>query len=272
MMPRPFVPAWLNQAGLSQADFRVYCCLVARADVKTGIAWPKAETIASDCFMARRTVWKSLRSLEEKKFIRRKGKRFADSNRYQVLVPIGANEAPIEEPPIGANEAPIGAAPIGAFEAPPIGANNAPPIGAFEAPGKTTNKGNQGKVTNKNSMEAIQFATWFRSSLPDGINLKANWQQSFAKTYDDLVRIDKRQPEQIRAVCQWARSDGFWKSNFMSPGKLRKRNTDGITYFDLFAEKMKQPSPQHSNGTGKDDSKRYRPAGNHEPELIEKGF
>ena len=76
------------------------------------------------------------------------------------------------------------------------------------------------------------------------MNLKANWQQSFAESHDDLVRLDNRTPEQICEVSQWARTDSFWQTNFMSPSKLRKRNSDGITYFDVFTEKMKQPTSQ----------------------------
>ncbi len=248
MKPKPFIPAWLNQAGLSQADFRTYCCLAARADIKTGIAWPKAETIASDCSMARRTVWKSLRSLEEKKFIRKNGKRFADSNRYQVLVPIGANEAPIGEAPTVANEAPIETPPIGANEAPPIGAPFASSIGANGAPGKTTKKSNQRRVTtNENSPEAIQFAVWFKSSLPqeqqDG--LPKNWLKNYCQAYDEMIRLDKKTPEQIREVCRWARTDQFWKQQIRTPGKLRERDKQGTKYFDVITERMKQPTNGH---------------------------
>lgn len=109
----PFIPGWFDDAGLSQAEFRVYCHLCRRADNKSGIAWPKCESIMEACHMSRKTVWKALRTLEEKGFIHRVGKPFAGSNRYQVLVPsIGGNEAPNatvanrskSEPPIGANE------------------------------------------------------------------------------------------------------------------------------------------------------------------------
>jgi hypothetical protein len=78
------------------------------------------------------------------------------------------------------------------------------------------------------------------------MNLKAGWQQSFAECYDKLVRLDKRSPEEIRAVCQWARTDSFWRSNFMSPSKLRDRK-DGIQWFDVFTEKMKQPADCQAN-------------------------
>lgn len=91
------------------------------------------------------------------------------------------------------------------------------------------------------SQEGIQFAQWFKSSLPESVKLPTNWQDSFAKTFDDLVRLDSRSPEEIRQVCKWARTDNFWKSNFMSPSKLRQRNADGILYYDVFTAKAKAP-------------------------------
>ena len=246
MKPKPFIPAWLNQAGRSQADFRVYCCLVARADIKTGIAWPKADTIAADCIMARNTVWKSLRSLEECGMIRRVGKPFQGSSRYQVLTSTGANGTPIDDA-TSANEIPIEDSPTSANETPPIGANEILQSAQMDSREGITNKSNQRRVTKReNSLEGNQFAIWFKSSLPESVNLKANWQESFAKVYDDLVRLDNRKPEQIREVCRWARTDSFWKTNFMSPAKLRDRNPGGIQYFDVFAEKMK-PTGQTSN-------------------------
>jgi hypothetical protein len=98
------------------------------------------------------------------------------------------------------------------------------------------------------SQEGVQFAQWFKSSLPETVKLKANWQESFAKTFDDLVRLDGRSPDEIRQVCKWGRTDPFWQSNFMSPAKLRERNPSGIKYFDVFAEKSKpsQPTPKQT--------------------------
>ena len=112
----PFIPSWLNQAGLSQAEFRVYCCLCSRADSVTRIAYPSAESIAKDCQMAKNTVWKAIKSLESnRRLIERIGKKFGSSTRYKVLFSIGANDYPIELS-IGANEIPIEHQPIGANE------------------------------------------------------------------------------------------------------------------------------------------------------------
>jgi hypothetical protein len=113
---KPFIPSWLNQAGLSQAEFRVYCCLCSRADNATRIAYPSAESIAKDCQMAKNTVWKAIKSLESnRRLIERIGKKFGSSTRYKVLSSIGANDYPIE-PSTSANEIPIEQQPIGANE------------------------------------------------------------------------------------------------------------------------------------------------------------
>lgn len=82
------------------------------------------------------------------------------------------------------------------------------------------------------------FADWFKKLLPADIQPAGKWQEQWAKCYDDLI-ADGREPEQIAKVCQWARGDAFWGSNFMSPLKLRKKNRDGVAYFDVLAEKMK---------------------------------
>jgi hypothetical protein len=96
------------------------------------------------------------------------------------------------------------------------------------------------------SLEGVQFANWFKSSIPKEVSIKDGWQERFAKAHDDLVRLDKRTPEEIKAVCQWARTDSFWQKQFFSPAKLRTRNNDGITLWDRFSQKMKTPT---SNGS-----------------------
>ncbi len=58
--------------------------------------------------------------------------------------------------------------------------------------------------------------------------------QSWAKDFDFMIRRDKRTPERIEAVIKWAQNDSFWKSNILSPGKLRKQ-------FDALEMKMTQP-------------------------------
>jgi Helix-turn-helix domain len=238
---RPFIPSWLDDAGLSQAEFRLYCHLCRRADNKTGIAWPSYAAMIKTCGGGKTTIRRSIESLSERGLIEKLGKPFGDTCRYRILSSIVPPQGQMRDSNSSATGT-IEAGPI----VPPQDCNSSttgtpivPPQGQEGNPSKVI----QRRVSiRESSTEGIQFAQWFKSSLPESVKLQDNWQQSFAKTYDDLVTLDKRTPEQILKVSRWARTDSFWQTNFMSPSKLRKRNRDAITYFDVFAEKMKQPT------------------------------
>lgn len=91
--------------------------------------------------------------------------------------------------------------------------------------------------------EAGKFVTWFidllkQTSAPNiriTDAVRANW----ADCYDKLLRIDGRTKEEVVAVCRWARTDDFWRQNFLSPMKLRSKNRDGVLYYDVFSNRMK---------------------------------
>jgi uncharacterized protein YdaU (DUF1376 family) len=57
-------------------------------------------------------------------------------------------------------------------------------------------------------------------------------------TLDKLIRIDGYSPEHIHDVIKRARMDDFWRQNFLSILKLRKKNKDGIPYFTVFEKKL----------------------------------
>jgi hypothetical protein len=96
----PFVPAWLDDAGLSQAEFRLYCHLCRRADNQTGIAWPSYESMQVTCTLGRATVARCLGSLVKRGLIEKAGKPFGGSCRYRILAhgaaPIVTNGEPLE--------------------------------------------------------------------------------------------------------------------------------------------------------------------------------
>jgi hypothetical protein len=253
---KPFIPAWLDDLGLSQAEFRLYCHLCRRAGNETGIAYPSAETATKNCGMAKNTFWKTVERLEKRRLIERIGKKFGSSNRYRVIVPIGANGIPIETP-IVSNGMPIEDDTNRRKSDMPIVSNEilqSAQMATHQSAQMATQKGNpskgiQGRKSNKESKsfttESVQFAQWFKSSLPENTNLSANWRESFAQEFENMVRIDKRSPDEIRQVCRWARQDEFWRSNFYSPVKLRKRK-DGVQYYDILLQKMKSAKPPAS--------------------------
>ena len=89
------------------------------------------------------------------------------------------------------------------------------------------------------SLRGLAFADWFRTLLPGTMRLAPRWRENWARCYDEMIRIDRRTPEQIAAVCRWARADSFWggSGNFMSPLKLRDRKND-VQLFDRFLSAM----------------------------------
>lgn len=49
--------------------------------------------------------------------------------------------------------------------------------------------------------------------------------QKWAKHIDLLIRLDKRDPDEIRKVIEWSQQSDFWKNNILSTEKLRKQFT-----------------------------------------------
>lgn len=100
------------------------------------------------------------------------------------------------------------------------------------------------------SQEGFQFSNWFESLRPSHMKTTSAEKKKWAEDYDKLKRLDGKSKDQIKAVCKWARKDDFWQTNFLSPLKLRKKNKDGVKYFDVFETNMKTktetPKPKQS--------------------------
>ena len=58
-------------------------------------------------------------------------------------------------------------------------------------------------------------------------------------TIEKLNRIDKIEFNDIVLITQAARNDVFWKKNFLSLVKLRRKDKDKIPYWKVFKEKFK---------------------------------
>ena len=65
--------------------------------------------------------------------------------------------------------------------------------------------------------------------------ITSNW----LDTIEKMNRIDKIPFEKIVDIVRWARENDFWKTNFLSIVKLRKKNNDGTMYSVVFNEKLK---------------------------------
>jgi hypothetical protein len=202
------------------------------------------------------TIRRSIEELESRKLIEKAGKPFGGSCRYRVLSivpPEGRMDSSNSSTTGTIEPAPI--VPPQDRNSPSHGTSIVPPEGQEGYP----SKGIQRRVSNKReksperepSTEQIQFAIWFKSSLPKDQqdHLPKNWLKAWSEIHEKLVRIDKRTPEKIREVCQWARTDDFWQKQFRSPAKLRERDKQRTFYFDVFTAQMKAPMASSPNKT-----------------------
>ncbi len=58
--------------------------------------------------------------------------------------------------------------------------------------------------------------------------------QSWCRQFDLMLRVDNRDPPEVEAVIDWCQGDPFWRSNILSPKKLREK-------YDQLALKRKKP-------------------------------
>ena len=98
------------------------------------------------------------------------------------------------------------------------------------------NKSNSVKYDfSKNSIESYPhiLSLFPKRFQPKNRKQKIDW----LSVIDKLERIDGYDPRQVYYIVKKARDDDFWKDNFYSISKLRKKNKEGILYIDYFAER-----------------------------------
>jgi len=76
--------------------------------------------------------------------------------------------------------------------------------------------------------------------------------QKWAKQMDAVLRLDKRDPDEVKAVIDFAQSNSFWRNNILSVEKLRKQ------YDQLNAKRVNQRgSPYHRNSLFNQEDDEY---------------
>jgi hypothetical protein len=91
--------------------------------------------------------------------------------------------------------------------------------------------------------ESYKFAEWFYQNLLSGWHkdkVTEADKQAWAKCYSTL-QAKGYTKQTIVEVCEWAKKDDFWSTNFYTPCKLaRKSKNLGILYIDKFIEDRKR--------------------------------
>lgn len=161
---RAFIPSHLDDAGLSPAEFRVYCHLVRNAN-KEGIAWTPYRRMIEITRLSKRTIRRCIESLEvDHKLIQKIRKRFGEPCRYRLtaIVPPEGQKAASNS----ASRAPIEAAPIVPPEH-PNSATRAPSIVPPEHHKGNPIKGIHLRVSNKEEIELPFSSNEFREAWRD---------------------------------------------------------------------------------------------------------
>ncbi len=63
---------------------------------------------------------------------------------------------------------------------------------------------------------------------------KAKWLDCYQK----LIQVEKVPEHEILRIVKTFREDSFWQANFQTLLKLRKKNSEGVKYIDVFRAKM----------------------------------
>lgn len=84
------------------------------------------------------------------------------------------------------------------------------------------NNDNKNKYSsNSNEFRLSQFL--FNHIKQNNPKAKKPNLQSWSKQFDYIIRIDGRELEEIQSVIRWCQKDNFWRSNILSPKKLREK-------------------------------------------------
>lgn len=69
--------------------------------------------------------------------------------------------------------------------------------------------------------------------VPTATNHRSQY-NAWLSEIDRLMRIDKHSVDEICGLIKYMETQSFWYPNFQSISKLRRRDQDGVTYYDRF--------------------------------------
>lgn len=77
-----------------------------------------------------------------------------------------------------------------------------------------------------------KLSTYFPDDITKRLN--KNDKLKWSDTIEKLIRLDKYTKEEIEKAVKVGRNDKFWKNNFLSINKLRKKDKQGVKYIQVF--------------------------------------
>ncbi len=120
------------------------------------------------------------------------------------------------------------------------------------------------KITDPVAIElANRWETLMRANYPKIVeHMGKNYLVAWQEVFDRLIRIDKREPDEIRRLVEhcFNKERSWWANtgNIRSPIKLRERNKEKIYYYDVILEEMKHEA--HKQNSGRNGNRKGNPA------------
>lgn len=136
----------------------------------------------------------------------------------------------------------------------------------------TNNNFTNNNFTNNNLNIYMSDSTEYRLAqflynhiLKNNPNAKESNLQKWAKTFELIIRIDKRTSEDIKKIIEFSQKDEFWKCNILSPGKLREKYDQ--LYLKMISVKKDSP-PIQKKVQGEPTNKRQYDVNELERQLL----
>lgn len=111
------------------------------------------------------------------------------------------------------------------------------------------------RVYEKDSDEMILVDFFIQQIRINDEKFKDPNKQKWADEFRKIIELDKRDKREVARLIKWVQQDDFWKSNILSPTKLRKQYSNLL--IKMNASKITTPqepkSPSYVNGMSEKD-------------------
>ena len=130
---------------------------------------------------------------------------------------------------------------------------------SYNTPEITNEITKKAKDFSEDSIEYVLTQRLFEKIQERSPDHKEPNYQSWCRSVDLLIRVDKKSPADVARVIDWCQSDTFWQNNILSTDRLRSK-------FD----QLKLTMENKNNGTNRQFSKKPAKGSITEPEYRER--
>lgn len=208
---------WALKQDVKNASAKLLLISLANYADEDGICWPSITRLAGDCSASRQTVMNSTKRLIEMGLI--EAKKRTGGSEYgakSILYTLKFTESPKRrlseektEPKVQSVKPKV---------------NGLDPNQLLEPITKKENKQKKKTEVEKYSAQDMQCAEWIFAKIQQ---LNPKHKLPNMDNWADTIRLmrerDKKTHREIAELFAWANNDDFWKTNILSPAKLREK-------------------------------------------------